>query len=99
MSVLTDESFEYVDRNYDGRIVQIGMFNKITNNNQITKGDRFICPPSNEYKSGIVDSDSMQPILCFAKEIKDYHIIFSTLNGGRDTPAIAWDLCYLLKND
>ena len=29
----TLESFEYVDRNYNGKIVQVGMFERITNKN------------------------------------------------------------------
>lgn len=93
------ESFEYVDRNYDGKIVQIGMFEEINDPEKLKKGDRFICPASEEYPSGIVDSNTMKPVLLFVKEIRDYHIIHSSLENGKGNPGIAFDICYLLRDD
>ena len=94
------KSFEYVDKNYDGKIVQVGMFEKITRKEQIKVGDRFICPSSDEYKSGIVDRNTMKPILLFAKQVNsEYHINFSTHEDSKSSASIAWDLCYLLRDD
>jgi hypothetical protein len=94
------KSYEYVDRSYDGKIVQIGMFEKITKKEQIKLGDRFICPSSSEYKSGIVDSNTMKPILLFCeKSSSEHHIGFSTHENSKSVPSIAWDLCYILRKD
>ena len=93
------ESFEFIDRNYNPNCIQIDMFEKIINPSQIKIGDRFICPPSNEYKSGIVDAATMIPILLFVKSISKYHITFWYHKEYGSNPAVAWDLCYLRREE
>lgn len=100
----TLESFEYVDRNYNGKIVQVGMFERITNKDQIKAGDRFICPETcvGKFgnKFGIIDVHSMKPILLFAKSTADFHIKFGYhADEPRGGASVAWDLCYLLRDD
>ncbi len=92
-------SFEYIDRDKGSKIVQVGMFEKITDKTSIKAGDRFICPVSEEYRNGIVDSKTMNPILLFAKKVSEYHITFWHYEKSGGNPAIAWDLCYLLRED
>lgn len=92
------ESFEYIDRDCDSRIIQVGMFEKITKETKLSKNDRFICPLSKDYY-GIIDKDSMKPVLLFVKEVRDIHIIHTSIKNGKGNPCIAWDLCYKLRDD
>lgn len=86
-------AIEFIDRQRPN-VVQIDTFVPITDRNQIKIGDRFVCPPSEEYKSGIVDVRTMKPILCTVKFIHDWHIGFSYYPNGKRCASIAWDLCY-----
>lgn len=92
-------SFEYVDRNYNSKIVQIGMFEKITKDNIPKTGVRFICPSSKEYNAGITDIYTNKPILLFVKKVSQFHITYGMLETSKGNPAIAWDLCYILRDN
>ena len=97
------ESFEYIDRDYDSKVVQVGMFEKITSKDQIKIGDRFLCPRTNENPRGIIDSNTMKPILLFYSTVlqSDWHISYQYHkdNIGKSGQSVAWDLCYLLRDD
>jgi hypothetical protein len=98
------ESFEYVDRDYDSKVVQVGMFEKITNKDQIKIGNRFICPRTEENQRGIIDVHTMKPILLYkSTELQsEWHIGYQYHKdkiGKSGNPAVAWDLCYLLRDD
>jgi hypothetical protein len=97
------ESFEYVDRDYDSKVIQVGMFEKITSKDQIKIGDRFLCPRTDENPRGIIDSNTMKPILLFNSSNlqSDWHIqyVYHKDNIGKSGQAVAWDLCYLLRDD
>jgi len=98
------ESFEYIDRDYDSKIVQVGMFEKITSKDQIKIGDRFLCPRTDENTRGIIDSNTMKPILLYkSTELQsDWHIGYQYHKdkiGKSGNAAVAWDLCYLLRDD
>jgi hypothetical protein len=54
------------------------MFEKITKKDQIKVGDRFICPSSSEYKSGIVDSNTINLFYYFAKKVLSTILIFNS---------------------
>lgn len=90
------ETFEYIDRDFNSRIVQMGQFERITSVDDIKHGDRFICPQSVEHRSGIVDGKTLYPILLFVKSVIDWHIHYNYVKDSKSTPAIAWDLCYKL---
>lgn len=96
-------SFEYVDRDYNSNIVQVGMFENITSKDQIKIGDRFICPITDENSRGIIDSNTMKPILLFkSTELQsDWHISYQYHKDkiGKSGQTVAWDLCYLLRDD
>lgn len=102
------EIFEYVDRNTQSNVVQMGTFYKIVDINQVKKGDRLICPAVNEPRNGrihtnnhagIVDIHSNKPILCFVKNVTGFHIGYAQHENSKSNGEIAWDLCYILKVD
>jgi hypothetical protein len=49
-----------------------------------------LCPSSSEYKSEIVDSNTIKPILLFCKKSSsEHHIGFSTLENSKSVQSIA----------
>lgn len=99
------ESYEYVDRTRDRNLVQVDMFSKVNSKNDLKPGDRFISPPTGpQYEGaspwhGIVDSETMKPILLIVNKVSEIHVHFKEFENSKSNRSVAWDLCYKLEQD
>jgi hypothetical protein len=101
------EVFEYVDVNVDATIVQIGNFEKVTNSNQLKKGDKIICPkteenlfvhPQIQFCKGI-KHNQQHNLLLHCRGVNLFHALYSLRVDSKASSAVAWDLCYKLIED
>lgn len=98
-------SFEYIDRNKDFKLVQVGMFEKITSKDQIKIGEKFIVPLINNSR-GIICANLNYPILL--EYVTDFYqnsfhigfVMFESERYRKGSPrGVAFDLCYRLRDD